>query len=88
MLYLYIFHGSTHPEETLNDWGSEFGTVQIDGLKFTYGALYACNNGELIELPSDGEYIVIDGIYYGDFLVEEEGVVTMTWEEFKQKIEN
>lgn len=82
---IHIFNGRATPDEILLDWGVEFGAVQIDAFKFTYGCLTVSVNDELIDLPFDGDYIIIGGIFYGDFLVDDVDP-TMSQEEFKQKI--
>ena len=71
-LYLRLFHGRSHPDEELDDWGSD-GPV-LGPFKFVH-TTYAChikmgdNGKEMIELFIHDDMVYYDGVWYGDWSV-------------------
>jgi hypothetical protein len=73
--YLSLFHGRTHPDKELDDWGLEGPILgPFDQINVTYMAgvrLFFDNNGdeEEYEVRIVEDMFFYDGIYYGDWAV-------------------
>jgi len=88
-LYLHLYNGRTHPDEELDDWGTEGPTFgPYDYVQTTYGCHVKCGGAKIEDSFEDfmileGEYLYYDGIYYGDWAVfsatKDTGVATRTY---------
>lgn len=72
-VYLRLFHGRKHPDEELDDWGSDgpvFGP--LDYVHTTYAChikLGVPHHADLCELFLTGDMVYYDGVWYGDWTV-------------------
>lgn len=75
MLTVHLFHGRTHPDEVMNDWGSDGPRLgPFEAVSFTYGSLvvYTASH-ERFEFAWFDDLLVYDGRFYGDAeLLEDE----------------
>ena len=75
-LYLKLFHGRSHPEEELDDWGA-------DGPIFGPSPFFHTTYGWLVKFSEEGDDAVLylsddmlyyDGVWYGDWSIFGEDV--------------
>lgn len=102
MLYLRLFHGRTHPDESLDDWGSDGPIVgPFESAHWTYGSLkLATENGEdllefdqLVGTDARGEkredLVHVMGVWYGDFSLFERDAPpegNVTWSDLQRQM--
>ena len=73
-----LFHGRRHPEERLDEWGSQGPVFLVDYVHVTYagdlklGLPEPAGDGDLHYV---GDLLFYGGIYYGDWSVFPEGLL-------------
>lgn len=75
MLTIHLFHGRTHPDEVMHDWGFDGPRLgPFEAVSFTYGALVVHTPAqERFEFAWFDDLLVYDGRFYGDAeLLEDE----------------
>jgi hypothetical protein len=82
-MYLGLLHGRNHPEECMNGWGfngPSIGplswyhttyamTIRLSFLRAQDAAKYFDESGREFDLQLDGDLLVFNGKYYGDWTV-------------------
>lgn len=70
MYYLRLFHGRTNPGQDMEDWGPDGPYIgPFSAVTWTYGELklHTPDNFEHLDKKMDGDMILYDGMWYGDF---------------------
>ena len=67
-LSLRLFHGRSHPDERLEDWGFEGPVLgPLDGIHLTYRNVGVFDDeGKRVDLPSVDDVLFYGGSYFGD----------------------
>jgi hypothetical protein len=78
MLYIRLFHGRTHPDQEMDDWGSDgpvFGPYRYVHTTYRFHVKLGRPDDDCDELMCYEDMLYYDGVYYGDWSVFEESVI-------------
>lgn len=71
-LYLRLYHGRKTREEDMQEWGTDgptFGPLDcVHGAYLSTMQVYL-QDGTRVPLPVIDDFILWDGVYYGDFVI-------------------
>ena len=79
MLYIRLFHGRTDPSQDMDDWGTDgpvLGPYNYAHTTYSHHLKLGKPDNSVDELFGFEDMLYYDGIYYGDWSVFSQGILT------------